>query len=349
METADAIGAEAVVFHVGSHLGLGFDEAVDARRAGAARAPRADDRRPLAAAWRTPPAPAARSAARSTSSRRSSTRVDRHPRLGLCLDSCHWWASGVDVSDRDALDAALDELDARIGLDRLRVLHVNDSQTPLGSNRDRHELVGQGLIGDGLATFLGHPAFAGLPAIIETWEDKGDATEDLDRMRDAADRRGQRRWARAGARQSATVAKTRKVARSRGQLVELGVAAAELVLAVRVRPDDLDLAHRQRRAAGAHGAEAAASGLGLLEQVEVDLDVVDLLHAADVRVAPRLVRVDERAGHPEARGRVDDLLAVDVAVAARHLVLDPERELDPCRGFCPRPDCVHRWRAGRKT
>jgi deoxyribonuclease-4 len=80
-------------------------------------------------------------------------------------------------------------------MERLRVLHVNDSQTPLGSNRDRHELVGKGLIGDGLATFLGHPAFSGLPAITETWEDKGSETEDLDRMR-ALRRRGQRRWAR---------------------------------------------------------------------------------------------------------------------------------------------------------
>ena len=60
---------------------------------------------------------------------------------------------------------------------------MNDSQTPLGSNRDRHELVGHGLIGDGLATFLSHPAFAGLPAITETWKDEGEATGDLDRMR----------------------------------------------------------------------------------------------------------------------------------------------------------------------
>jgi hypothetical protein len=56
--------------------------------------------------------------------------------------------------------------------------------------------VGKGLIGDGLATFLGHPAFAGLPAITETWEDMGEATEDLDTMR-ALRRRGQRRWTRA--------------------------------------------------------------------------------------------------------------------------------------------------------
>ena len=66
--------------------------------------------------------------------------VDRHPRLGLCLDSCHWWASGVDVTDRGALQAALDDLDGRIGLERLRLLHVNDSKAPLGANRDRHEL-----------------------------------------------------------------------------------------------------------------------------------------------------------------------------------------------------------------
>ena len=118
------------------------------------------------------------------------------------------------MSDPDALETGLDDLDAQIGLDRLRVLHVNDSQTALGSNRDRHELVGKGLIGDGLATFLGHPAFAGLPAITETWEDKGEATEDLDRMR-ALRRRGRRRWS-AAAGGSATVAKTRKVARSRG-------------------------------------------------------------------------------------------------------------------------------------
>ncbi len=64
---------------------------------------------------------------------------------------------------------------------------------------------------------------------------------------------------------------------------------------------DLDLAHRQRGSARADGAEPAAAGLGLLEQFEVDLDVVDLLHAADVGVTPSLVRVDERARHPEAR------------------------------------------------
>jgi deoxyribonuclease-4 len=194
METADAIGSEAVVFHVGSHLGLGFDEAVEVVEPALRELLEltTDD------LWlcMENAAGAGGTIGRSIAELAVlSDAVGRHPRLGLCLDSCHWWASGVDVSDADSLDAALVDLDVSIGLDRVRVLHANDSQTPLGSNRDRHELVGKGLIADGLATFLGHPAFADLPAITETWEDKGEATEDLDRMR-ALHRRGKRRWAR---------------------------------------------------------------------------------------------------------------------------------------------------------
>ena len=94
--------------------------------------------------------------------------LDGHPRLGICLDSCHWWVSGVDVTDRAALDDALAELDGSIGLDRLRCLHVNDADAALGSNRDRHATLEAGQIGDGMATFLAHPAFQDLPAILET-------------------------------------------------------------------------------------------------------------------------------------------------------------------------------------
>jgi deoxyribonuclease-4 len=193
LEAADAIGAEAVVFHVGSHLGYGFDEAV-AVVATALRellALTTDD------LWlcMENTAGAGGTIGRSTDELAALVdAADRHPRLGVCLDSCHWWASGVDVSDPVELDAALHDLDSRIGLDRVRVLHVNDSQTALGSNRDRHARVGDGVIGDGLATFLGHPAFRGLPAITETWEDRGRDTEDLDRMR-ALRRRGARRRA----------------------------------------------------------------------------------------------------------------------------------------------------------
>ena len=58
-------------------------------------------------------------------------------------------------------------MDAKIGLDRLRALHVNDSKTPLGSNRDRHDNIGEGLMGDKLGVFLAHPKLQGLPAVLE--------------------------------------------------------------------------------------------------------------------------------------------------------------------------------------
>jgi len=90
-------------------------------------------------------------------------------RLGLCLDSCHLFAQGYDVTDPDSLAAVLDEADRKVGLDRLRCLHVNDAAAPLGSCRDRHANVGKGEMGrKGLATFLSEPRFEGLPATLET-------------------------------------------------------------------------------------------------------------------------------------------------------------------------------------
>ncbi len=76
--------------------------------------------------------------------------------------------SGVDVTDPAALDAMVAQVDAEIGLDRLRALHVNDAAEGLGTNRDRHANIGQGVLGKKLAVFLGHPAFKDLPAVAET-------------------------------------------------------------------------------------------------------------------------------------------------------------------------------------
>jgi deoxyribonuclease-4 len=101
-------------------------------------------------------------------------RLDRHPRLGVCLDSCHLYATGYDVTDPAAVDALVAELDERIGLDRLRALHVNDSATALGSNRDRHANILEGLMGEQLGAFLAHPAFQQLSAYLEVpGENKG--------------------------------------------------------------------------------------------------------------------------------------------------------------------------------
>jgi deoxyribonuclease IV len=167
LDAAAAIGAEGVIFHVGSHLGSGFEAGLE-RVVPALRGLLEHTTDEL---WLLieNSAGAGGTIGRSTDELAAIFEaLDRHPRLGVCLDSCHWFVSGIDVTDPNALAAAVDDLDARIGLDRLRCLHVNDSKAELGSNRDRHDSIGQGLLGEQLGVFLAHPGFQGLPAILET-------------------------------------------------------------------------------------------------------------------------------------------------------------------------------------
>jgi deoxyribonuclease-4 len=92
-----------------------------------------------------------------------------HKRLGICLDSCHLFASGFDVRTDEGLAAIIDDCVAQVGRGRLGSLHYNDSQTPLGSNRDRHANVGEGELGDdGAAVWFSEPRFEGLPCVLET-------------------------------------------------------------------------------------------------------------------------------------------------------------------------------------
>jgi deoxyribonuclease IV len=102
-------------------------------------------------------------------------------RLGVCLDSCHLLASGYEVRTRDALTETLDEFDRTVGCERLGSLHVNDSAVALGSNRDRHAIMGQGELGEkGCAVFLSEPRFETLPCVLETGRDGGaPAAEDV--------------------------------------------------------------------------------------------------------------------------------------------------------------------------
>jgi deoxyribonuclease IV len=89
-------------------------------------------------------------------------------RLGLCIDSCHLWATGYDIQTPEGAKALADEIDSKVGLRQLKLLHVNDSRDDRGSNRDRHIALGKGEIGrKGIRAFLGEPRFQDLPAIFE--------------------------------------------------------------------------------------------------------------------------------------------------------------------------------------
>jgi deoxyribonuclease-4 len=90
-------------------------------------------------------------------------------RLGVCLDSCHLFASGYDIRTAKGMSGVLREATRTLGRGRVRSLHLNDSQTPLGSNRDRHANVGAGELGeDGCAAFLSAPGLQRLPCVLET-------------------------------------------------------------------------------------------------------------------------------------------------------------------------------------
>jgi deoxyribonuclease IV len=108
-------------------------------------------------------------------------------RLGVCLDSCHMLASGFDIRTADKLREVMDRCLTLVGRRRLRCLHVNDSQTPLGSNRDRHAIPGDGELGArGCAAFLSEPRFEKLPALFEGPGTGGHAPDkvDIERMRE---------------------------------------------------------------------------------------------------------------------------------------------------------------------
>ncbi len=185
IEVACAIDAEAVVFHVGSHLGAGLEVGLERALPPLGEAlERCSEK-----TWLLLENSAGAGGTIGRSIDELALLVDRlgaHPRVGICLDSCHLWVSGVDVTDSEELEGTLDALDEKIGLDRLRALHVNDAAAPLGSNRDRHANVGEGELAERLGVFLASPRLQGLPAVLEVpgKDGKGPDADEVRKLRE---------------------------------------------------------------------------------------------------------------------------------------------------------------------
>ena len=197
LERAAAIGAAGLVVHAGYEMGGGRDRGLARTReallplldrdAGSGGGP--DLLLELTASGK------GSMAARFEEAAELLAACGDHPRLRVCLDTCHAHAAGYDLTGPASATAALDELLAVVG-DRVPLVHCNDTRDPLGARRDRHWHVGQGLIGDaGFAAVLAHPGLAGAAAVIETPGELPEHTRDvarLKRLRDRARQPGRR-------------------------------------------------------------------------------------------------------------------------------------------------------------
>jgi len=184
LAAATAMGASGLVLHVGSHRGAGLHsvshqvtrallEALDEVEASLGETPCPLLLENAAGAGGT--------VGRSLSELALLLDAAADPRLGICLDTQHLFASGIAYDSRAAADHLVAELDQVIGVGRLGCIHLNDSKVPLGANRDRHENLGEGMIGtQALAWLLGHPRLQHVPAILEVpGEGSGPRDKDL--------------------------------------------------------------------------------------------------------------------------------------------------------------------------
>ncbi len=167
LQIGEELGLAGVVLHVGSSKGTTTDESI--ARIGAGIAEALDAMPGACSIYLENTAGAGDTIGRTFEQLRAVADAAGHPdRVGFCLDTQHLFASGFPIHEEGGIDRVLADFDRIVGLSRLRSLHLNDSKTEFGSNHDRHENLGDGLIGeDGFRRILGHPALQGLPVILE--------------------------------------------------------------------------------------------------------------------------------------------------------------------------------------
>ena len=182
---AGDLGVEGTIFHVGSHLGLGFEGVLPqvCERIRTAMDANPNDSKVILETN----AGVGNCLGRTFGELGAIIRgLDNHPRLGVCIDTCHVFAMGYDIASREGCEIAMEEFDREIGLERLVAVHANDSKIPLGGVRDRHENIGDGEIGtEGFRTVMSHPAFRDVSFLLEVpgIDGKGPDAENIRRLK----------------------------------------------------------------------------------------------------------------------------------------------------------------------
>ncbi|PKQ27705.1 MAG: deoxyribonuclease IV [Candidatus Anoxymicrobium japonicum] len=186
LEKADRLGAMGVITHTGNHKGEGEDFGL-ARIAEAIKQCLMRHTGPAMLLLETTAGAGTSMGGTFEQLGRMFDITERPERLGFCLDTCHVYASGYDIRTAAGIDAMVEEMERFLGLDRLRVIHMNDTTSRLGSRLDRHAHIGQGEIGlEAFRYMVNHEALAHLPAIVELPHDAPGSPDDLALLRSLA-------------------------------------------------------------------------------------------------------------------------------------------------------------------
>jgi len=179
---AERAGLDGVVIHVGSHTGSGFENGIEQIVNALSQALTTTEGR-VPILLETDAGSGNRIGCRFSDIGLILKKMRKHPHfnsLRVCLDTCHIFASGYDIRTKKGLEKVLAEFDKEIGLQKLSLLHLNDSMGVLGSNKDRHEVIGEGQIGlEAFDLIVNHPRLKDIPGIIETPDTKTMADEDI--------------------------------------------------------------------------------------------------------------------------------------------------------------------------
>jgi deoxyribonuclease-4 len=166
LNIAGRIGARGVIFHTGSHKGLGLDTVFE-QICEAATNVLAETPEDTWMIFENSAGGGGTIGSNFADLGQIIKRIDS-PRAKVCIDTCHAFASGYDLSTKEGVATVVKHIDAEIGLSNVAAIHCNDSKGALGSGRDLHENIGEGKIGrDGFAALVAHPALADLPFLLE--------------------------------------------------------------------------------------------------------------------------------------------------------------------------------------
>ncbi len=187
VDRAGRLGLRYLVVHIGSHLGKGLDVGIK-RVAEAVNTALSKVENDVIILLENMAGQKNSVGSRFEDIRRILNHIEYEDRVGICFDTCHAFAAGYDLRTREAVYTTLEDFDNIIGLDKLKVVHANDSKGGLGSHIDRHEHIGLGKIGSkGFRELLNHPDLRNLQFILETPVDsKGDFSTNLAKLRKLA-------------------------------------------------------------------------------------------------------------------------------------------------------------------